>query len=217
MKLSPQGLEKLRQLEGLRLTSYQCSAGVWTIGYGSTRDVVPNMRITRQEAEDRLKRDVAKFEEAVNESVQVRLTQEQFDALVLFAFNVGIGAFRKSTLLRELNKENYDAVPIQLARWNKVGGKVVRGLVNRRAAEIAMWGSPTTNDTPDAPKPLTQSRTIAGVGLVAISETAQQVTQALEPAVGYSDTLKAVFVLATLIGVAVIAYARWDDHRKGVK
>lgn len=219
MKLSPQGLEKLRQLEGLRLNSYQCSAGVWTIGYGSTRNVVPNMRITKQEAEDRLKRDVVHFEETVSENVQVRLNQEQFDALVLFSFNVGAAGFKKSKLLELLNNSDYNAVPAQLARWNKVSGKVNRGLINRRATEIALWNAGSdqepTNEKPDKPKELTGSRTIAGGAIVLASETAQQVTQTLAPTIEHSEALKIAFVIATLVGVALIIYARIDDHMKG--
>jgi lysozyme len=93
------------------------------------------MTITEQEAEDLLKEDVSKFEECVNQAVEVDLTQDEFDALVSFSFNVGCGAFMGSTLLRLLNAGNKQAAAQQLLRWDKAGGKVLAGLARRRAAE----------------------------------------------------------------------------------
>ena len=85
--------------------------------------------------------DLERFEAAVNDGVQVALNQNQFDALVSFAFNVGRQGFKSSTLLKKLNQGLYDEVPAQLRRWNKTGGNVIQGLVNRREKEIALWQS----------------------------------------------------------------------------
>jgi lysozyme len=142
MNISGRGLEVLKRFEGLKLKAYFCPAGVLTIGYGSTGPHVKmGMEITPAEAEKLLLDDVARFERAVNRLVKVPLTQGQFDALVCFSYNIGIGAFEKSTLLSVLNMGRYGEVISQFKRWNKVKGQVVNGLVNRRAAEIGLWES----------------------------------------------------------------------------
>lgn len=145
-------LDKIKQWEGLRLTAYKDSVGVWTIGYGHTgADVKPGMTITNARADELLRGDLRTAERAVDSSVTVPLSDNQFGALVSFVFNVGSGAFKGSTLLKKLNAGDYDAVPAELARWNKgtVGGSisgggkkvVIPGLVNRRAAEIGLWAT----------------------------------------------------------------------------
>lgn len=140
MALSEAGRKALTRLEGCRLLAYRDVGGVLTIGVGHTGpDVYAGKRITLEEAEVLLAQDVEIFERAVNANVTVPLTQQQFDALVIFVFNVGIGAFSRSTLVRLLNAGDYDAVPAQLRRWNRVGGVVVQGLVHRREAEIKIW------------------------------------------------------------------------------
>ncbi len=108
MNTSDAGLKLIRQFEGLRLKAYRCPAGIWTIGYGHTSaagapEVREDMRISREEAEAILKRDLAQFEDAVSSMVKVPLTENQFDTLVSFAFNCGIAALRRSTLLKRVN------------------------------------------------------------------------------------------------------------------
>lgn len=132
--------------EGLRLVAYVCPAGVWTIGYGHTSAagspvVVPGMRMSSAEARAVLERDLATVAAGVRAAVTVPLTPNQLGALTSFAFNVGLGAFRKSSLLRRLNRREYDAVPLELRKWTRGGGKVLPGLVRRRAAEAALWGT----------------------------------------------------------------------------
>lgn len=142
-KITAEGLEAIKRFEGLRLEAYQDVGGVWTIGYGSTFGVKSGDVISSVEATRRLMRDLAQFELAVNTAVEVPLADNQFAALVSFAYNVGTEAFRKSTLLKKLNARKYESVPSELARWNKVTirGKreVSAGLTNRRAAEIGLW------------------------------------------------------------------------------
>lgn len=139
-KISKLGLDLIKQWEGLRLKAYLDIGGVLTIGYGHTgADVKPNQTITLSEAEALLLKDLAKFEAGVEQLVRVPLNDNQFSALVAFSFNVGLNAFKNSTLLKVLNAGNYDAVPDQLKLWCNVNGKRSVGLVNRRAAEIALW------------------------------------------------------------------------------
>ncbi|EJF77418.1 hypothetical protein MCO_01104 [Bartonella sp. DB5-6] len=143
-RISSEGLTLIKQWEGLRLNAYQDIACVWTIGYGHTSKagkplVKKGMCITRQQAEEILCEDLKQFETAVEKAVTVSLTDEQFAALVSFCYNVGIKAFCHSTLLKKLNKGDYEAVPTELQKWNKVGGKPLQGLANRRAAEAGLW------------------------------------------------------------------------------
>ena len=139
MQISKAGLDLIKQFEGLYLKAYSCPAGVPTIGYGHTAGVAMGQSITQQQADDYLRRDVRQFERAVSRLVRVPLTQGQFDALVSFAFNLGEGALAQSTLLRLLNAGDYAGAAAQLDRWNKAGGRVLPGLVRRRAAERALF------------------------------------------------------------------------------
>lgn len=140
MKISQEGINLIKSFEGFSAIPYQCSADVWTIGYGHTKNVTKfHERISKEYAEELLRKDLLDAEIAVDSYVKVPLTQNQFDALVSFVFNLGAGSFKKSTLLKKLNKGEYDQVPYELMRWNKAGGKVLTGLSRRRAAEAELW------------------------------------------------------------------------------
>jgi len=124
--------------EGLRLEAYQDQGGVWTIGYGHTGpDVAQGLVCDKPQADTWLANDMLYAATAVNRLVTVELTQSEFDALVDFAFNVGVGAFAKSTLLRLLNAGNYTGAALEFPKWDLCAGQVNRGLLNRRAAEQA--------------------------------------------------------------------------------
>ncbi|MCZ2203986.1 lysozyme [Bartonella sp. A05] len=143
-KISKEGLALIKQWEGLRLHAYQDAIGVWTIGYGHTEQagepiVQDGMKITASQAEVILRRDLEQFEETVEKAVLQPLNDEQFSALVSFCYNVGSKAFCNSTLLKKLNKGDYEFVPAELQKWIKAGGKRLKGLVNRRAAEAGLW------------------------------------------------------------------------------
>ncbi|WP_455476326.1 lysozyme [Bartonella sp. B17] len=143
-KISKEGLALIKQWEGLRLHAYKDAVGVWTIGYGHTAQtgkpsVQEGMQITEKQAEILLQEDLKQFEKAVECAVNQFLTDEQFAALVSFCYNVGIKAFHNSTLLKKLNEGDYEAVPAELQKWTKAGGKRLQGLVYRRAAEAGLW------------------------------------------------------------------------------
>lgn len=138
-RINQAGLELIKQFEGLRTEAYLCPAGVWTIGYGSTLGVEKGDRISPESAELLLTKDLERFEKAVAENVRVPLTDNQFSALVCFAFNIGIGAFRGSTLLKLLNQQKYGEAADQLLRWNTAKGKVLEGLTRRRRSERALF------------------------------------------------------------------------------
>lgn len=139
MKTSNAGLDLIKKYEGCRLTAYKCPAGVWTIGYGHTNGVKKGQKISRKQAENFLREDIGKFENGVKKAVSVRLTQNQFDALVSFTYNVGLGAFKTSTLRRKLNAGDYAGASKEFLKWNKAGGVVLDGLKRRRNAEKALF------------------------------------------------------------------------------
>ena len=138
-ELSNAGLDFIKQWEGCKLSTYKCSAGVDTIGYGHTKTAKPGQTITLNTAEELLKLDVREFVNAVNTLVTVPLTQNQFDALVSFTFNVGINGFKHSTLLTRINQNNVHGAALEFGRWVNAGGKQVTGLVRRREAEKELF------------------------------------------------------------------------------
>ena len=139
MEISQEGLSLIKKFEGCELESYKCAAGVWTIGYGSTKGVEEGMEISQERADMLLLEDVEVFEEAVSKLVEVPLEQNQFDALVSWTFNLGSTNLQNSTLLKVLNNKDYEGVPSQIKRWNKAGGEVLQGLVRRREAEALLF------------------------------------------------------------------------------
>lgn len=164
MKASDKLIQALKNFEGCRLKAYKCPAGVWTIGYGSTKGVYSGLTITYQDAENRLRKDLEVFEKYVN-NLSVCKTQGQFDALVDFAYNLGTGNLGSSTLLKKIRagvnsptlKSDFNAVSksfgrqndkdvtpaymyecivrYQILRWNKAGGRELTGLTRRRRWE----------------------------------------------------------------------------------
>ncbi len=141
-RINAVGLKLIKEFEGLRLEAYICPAGVPTIGYGSTAGVKMGDRITEQQADALLLKDLERFEKGVRDAVKVPLTSNQFSALVSFAFNLGVGALQKSTLLQLLNKRDYKGAADQLLRWNKANGRVLEGLRRRREAERKLFLTP---------------------------------------------------------------------------
>ncbi len=133
------GVNLIKSFEGLRLKAYQDAVGVWTIGYGTTRGVKPGQAISEAQAEALLKTDLNRFEQAVNQAVRVSINDNQFAALVSFAYNVGSGALRSSTLLKKLNRRDIYGAANEFPRWNRAGGRVLAGLTRRRNAERALF------------------------------------------------------------------------------
>ena len=134
------GLALARAAEGLRLTAYEDTGGVWTVGYGHTAGVMRGDTCTKEKAEDVLRHDLREAGEYVSKLVKVALNDNQFAALSVFVLNIGPGAFERSSLLRKLNTGNYSSVPPCLKAWVFDNGRVLQGLVKRRAAEAELWG-----------------------------------------------------------------------------
>lgn len=140
MNISENGINLIKRFEGCRLKAYRCPAGVLTIGYGHTgSDVSNGMVISQEKAENMLKMDLTVHCNNVSKLVKVPITQNQFDALVSFEFNVGYGALSTSTLLRLLNQGKYLDASKQFERWVYAGGKPLEGLKKRRIAEKELF------------------------------------------------------------------------------
>ncbi|MFV9175997.1 lysozyme [Serratia marcescens] len=144
MNISKNGIELIKRFEGLELEAYQDSVGVWTIGYGWTQSVdgkkiAPGMRIDQATADRLLKCGIVQYEQGVNQLVKVRITQGQFDALVSFAYNLGLRSLSTSTLLQKLNAGDTKGAADEFGKWVNAGGKRLDGLVVRRAAEREMF------------------------------------------------------------------------------
>jgi lysozyme len=238
-EVSKQGVDLIKKFEGLhkvgkdgKIRAYRCPAGKWTCGWGNTKGVRSGTVWTRTEAEEKLLEAIREHEHVVKQHVTVPLTQGQYDALTSFVYNLGAGNFRSSTLLKKLNQGLYDEVPEQLMRWNKarVDGKLtpLKGLTRRRAAEAAIFSAdaklPSEQGGPIAPqkveataqKPLAKSKTMAGAGIAGAATALGEITPQIEALVPYSESMKTIFLLCAIGGIALAAYARFKDHKEGV-
>ena len=139
MNINAAGLELVKHFEGCKLEAYLCPAGVPTIGFGCTTDVRLGDTINQQMADFMLLRDLARFEKGVERLVHVDITENQFSALVSFAFNLGLGNLGNSTLLKMINAGSPEAAAVQFTRWNRANGKVLEGLTRRRIAEQKLY------------------------------------------------------------------------------
>ena len=139
LRINEAGKGLIKEFEGLRLTSYLCPAQVWTIGFGSTDRIMPGMTITKERAEELLDEDLVRFEKGVLSAVKVDLNENQFSALVSFAFNVGLNAFDDSTLLKKLNWGDYEGAADEFKRWIWSDDRILEGLVRRREAERELF------------------------------------------------------------------------------
>lgn len=224
-QLSENGFEKIKQWEGLRLDAYQDQGGVWTIGYGHTGvDVKAGMKITKDKAERLLVDDVKNkaitpIYKALPDYVIQRLTQNQYDALVSFVFNVGGAAFARSTMCKKIKDGDLDGALAEFPRWNKIKGKVNKGLVNRRRAEMDLWTTGQVTGAfvasnyvaPTAPLPqgaVSAPATGAAVGVVTLAEPASKIIDTLQTqqvALSSGDKVQiaigAIVVLAGVIGL----------------
>ena len=147
MKTNAAALDIITSFEGFSSESYQCPAGVWTIGYGSTR-CPDGSRVTQDtaafteaEALEWVRHELAHTEYDVARLVRVPLTENQFGALVSFTYNVGSGNLKASTLRQKLNRGDFEGASLEFPKWRRAGGKILRGLVRRREAEKQLFAA----------------------------------------------------------------------------
>jgi len=223
MKTSQYGYELIKEFEGLRLKAYKCPAGVWTIGYGHTSEagapaVTPGMIISKENAEEILKRDMVQYEDGVRKLVKIGITQGQFDALVSFAYNAGVWRLSESTLLKRINAGRLDEVPAEFMKWTRGGGKELAGLVRRRRAEVKLWRGMDTDtpvhhdeartdpDQPKASKSIMRSKEANGA-VIAGGASAIAVAQEVLPIVKDGGDLLGSLSPTILILFVIIAAA----------
>lgn len=148
MRTGAAGLAIIKKYEqgprgGFAATAYACPAGLLTIGWGHV--ILPTDKfqptLSAQQADDLLAQDLAKFESGVNGAISGAITQNQLDAMVCLAYNIGVSAFSGSTLARKFNAGDLIGAYNQFARWDKAGGKVLKGLQRRRAEEAALFAT----------------------------------------------------------------------------
>jgi lysozyme len=230
MNITEEGLALIRRAEGFRSSAYKDAAGVWTIGYGHTSNAGPpnvrrSMKITRLQAEQVLASDVASFALGVEQLLTVPLTEGQFSALVSFAYNVGLENFRKSSVLRAVNAEDFAAVPRRLSLWVKSRGRVLPGLVARRAAEASMFIQAAAGSQPDegaaecdqieplSGKPLRRSST----GIAALVSAIAGVVSSISSSLGELTHRVNGPLLAALAALIVVAAALWIIRERRLK
>ena len=139
MKTSLEGVSLIKKFEGCELEAYKCAAGVWTIGYGSTKNVQEGDVISQSHADHLLEVELEEYEGYINDLVTAPLNEDQFSALVAWVYNLGPNNLKSSTMLKVLNEGKYDEVPHQMQRWNKANGEILEGLVRRRKAESLLF------------------------------------------------------------------------------
>lgn len=229
MTLNKESLDLIKEFEGLRLTAYRCPAGVLTIGYGHTSAagapvVKPGMKITEAEAEAILRRDLRKYEVAVDSAVLGPMTHNQRGALVSLCYNIGSVAFRRSTAVRRMSAGNYAGAAEALTWFNKANGRVLRGLVRRREAERALFLKDAADDfeaeeaSPDAPitggeaKPMAHSKTV-GLGGLTLASALAMITDIREAVPEVGEYLPyALAVIGALIIVNRFIEAWKGEH-----
>lgn len=225
MRMGTEGLELLKKFEGLRLTAYKDSVGVWTIGYGHTSmagapKVRAGMKISQAKAEEILRRDLKKYEDAVLSGLRVTVSQPMFDAMVSLCYNIGPANFKKSSVLRLTNNGRLHEAADKFALWNRAGGRVLRGLTRRRSAEADLYRSgihehefDASDVIPDRPsgKPMAKSTTnwAAGASMAAgLAATGRQIAE---------DTSSILAIAPWAVAAAVIVGAGfwiWKERKR---
>ena len=224
MKTSSKGIALITEFEGFRSKAYLCPAGVPTIGYGFTLGVQLGDTITKEQAKRRLARELESYEAAVTRACTNEPNQNEFDALVCFAFNVGASGMAKSSVIKAHNRGDHQAAARAFSLWNRAGGKVYAGLTRRRAAEAALYLTPMPDDVSDPvegpaldmPQRVDSESSLSRSPIVAGSGIAAGATAAAEVARSVSDVREALgdWLPWVLVAVAVGAagWVMWQRY-----
>ena len=232
MKTSPKGIALITEFEGFRSTAYQDVVGVWTIGYGFTKGVQLGDTMTKAQAKARLAAELGEYEEGVLSACTNPPNQNEFDALVCFAFNVGVGGMSKSSVIKAHNRGDHQAAARAFSLWVKAGGKVWPGLTRRRAAEAALYLTPMPDDVSDpaegpaldmpqavdAEKPMSRSTiatagtATAAVSTVSVVAQVSQEVRTIKDSIG--DILPWVILAAAVVAAGLGAFAVYERIRQ---
>jgi len=221
LRVNQIAIDMIKRWEGFRPLAYLCPANVWSIGYGHTKTAREGMKVTQAEAEALLRQDLDEIVAALATAIRVPLSDQQSAAILSWAYNVGVGAAQRSTLLRKLNAGDYAAVPEELMRWVRARGKVLPGLVNRRSAEAGLWvlGSHVAGReslAPTAPEPETiVSAAGTDTGKGALATAAAAMVAVLAQAEPVIDRLGALPWQASVavVAAAALAVLAWRARR----
>lgn len=221
------GIALLKEFEGFRGVAYLDIVGVWTIGYGFTGGVKPGDKMTRVEADIRLLDELVSYESAVLRACTVQPNDNQLAALTCFAFNVGRKGMAKSSVIKAHNRGDFESAARAFGLWNKAGGRVIAGLVRRRAAEASLYLTPMQGrlempQAVDAEKPMTQSKVAVGGTVTAAVSGLSVAAQVAGDVSSVRDSLGPMLPYAVLaaavIGVGIGLLLVWDrvmTRRKG--
>lgn len=230
MKTSSKGIALITEFEGFRSKAYLCPAGVPTIGYGFTLGVQLGDTITKEQAKRRLARELESYEAAVTRACTNEPNQNEFDALVCFAFNVGAAGMAKSSVIKAHNRGDHQAAARAFSLWNRAGGKVWAGLTRRRAAEAALYLTPMPDDVSDpaegpaldmpqrvdAESSLSRSPIVAGSGIAAGATAAAEVARSVSDVrEALGDWLPWVLVAVAVGAAGWVMLTRWQQRRGG--
>jgi lysozyme len=219
-----EAIDLIKSFESCRLSAYDDGTGVPTIGYGHIRGVHYGDRISQAQADELFIQDLAPAARAVDKLVKVPLSDAERGALISFVFNCGPDRLQKSSLLRQLNQKRYGVVPAELMKYRYASGKVLKGLVRRRAAEGALWASETPSDDPDKPLDRNDDEyggsevdphtptipTVSPEVIVATSGGAGTILTAIAGS-GPLQWVMAAAVIVALIILAMFAYKRFHE------
>jgi lysozyme len=227
--MTKDGIDLVKDFEGFRATAYQCPAGVWTIGYGHTSmagapEVREGMKISRAEGERILKADLVKYEAYVRDAIKVELTPAQYSAAVSLCFNIGGGAFKRSSVVRFCNRREWKSAADAFMLWNKAGGKVLPGLTRRRAAEAALFMSddvleddeirPVVDEPKGKPMALSTTNLAAGATAAAgVTAATKEVVDNTSGIVSNAGLFTMFLILVILGGAAWIVRERWQKAK----
>lgn len=226
MKTNAKGIGLIVEFEGFRSEAYLCPAGVWTIGYGSTKGVKKGDRITMYDAKERLKRELVEYEQAVLSALKDP-NENEFSACVVLAYNIGIAGFKSSSVVKAHNRGNKEAAARAFGLWNKatVGGekKTLPGLTRRRMAEAALYLEPAVQygaepepmpqqiepERPMTASTINRASAVAGgtATVAAVSETIQTINGVKYGVESLGDWLVPVLLIAV---VGLCAYVVWE-------
>ena len=230
MKTSTKGIAIITEFEGFRSKAYLCPAGVPTIGFGFTKGVQLGDTMTKTQAKARLAAELGEYEEGVLSACTNPPNQNEFDALVCFAFNVGVGGMSKSSVIKAHNRGDHQAAARAFQLWNKAGGVVYAGLTRRRAAESALYLTPMPDDVSDpaegpaldmpqrvdAESSLTRSPIVAGSGIAAGATAAAEVARSVsEVREALGDYLPWILVAIAVGAAGWAMYSRWQQRKGG--
>lgn len=238
MKTSPKGVRLICEFEGFRASAYLDPVGIPTIGYGFTKGVRLGDTITRIEAHLRMERELGEYERGVMRACKVEPNQNQFDALVCFAFNVGVAGMSRSSVIKAHNRGDTQAAARAFGLWNKAGGKVFAGLTRRRAAEGALYLEPMPDDvsdpdhgsaldmpqavdpeTPMAASTINRAGVVAGgtAAVATVSEVVNTIGSIKHGVSGLQEWLVPILLIVSIGAIGYIVWERYSQRKGGYK